>query len=56
MGAYTAFLDVTLEFGSPALDLIAGWEGLSSVFLGGGLILLCAAAIATRLLFAPAPA
>jgi MFS family permease len=25
MGAYTAFLDVALGFGSPALGLIAGW-------------------------------
>jgi MFS family permease len=56
MGAYTAFLDVALGFGSPALGLIAGWGGLSSVFLAAGLIVLCAAAIAARLLFAPAPA
>jgi predicted MFS family arabinose efflux permease len=56
MGAYTAFLDVALGFGSPALGLIAGWGGLSSVFLAGGLIVLCAAVIAARLLFAPAPA
>jgi predicted MFS family arabinose efflux permease len=56
MGAYTAFLDVALGFGSPALGLIAGWAGLSSVFLAGGVIVLCASIIATRLLFAPAPA
>jgi MFS family permease len=56
MGAYTAFLDVALGFGSPALGLIAGWGGLSSVFLAGGLIVLCASVIAARLLFAPAPA
>ena len=56
MGAYTAFLDVALGFGSPALGLIAGWAGLGAVFLAGGLIVLCAAVIATRLLLAPAPA
>jgi predicted MFS family arabinose efflux permease len=56
MGAYTAFLDVALGFGSPALGLIAGWAGLGTVFLTGGLVVLCAAAIATRLLLVPAPA
>jgi MFS family permease len=56
MGAYTAFLDVALGFGSPALGLIAGWAGLGAVFLAGGCIVLCAAAIATRLFLAPAPA
>ena len=35
MGMYTAFLDVALGLGSPALGLIAGWAGLGSVFLGG---------------------
>jgi MFS family permease len=35
MGAYTAFLDVALGFGSPALGLIAGWAGLGSVFIAG---------------------
>jgi MFS family permease len=54
MGAYTAFLDVALGLGSPALGLIAGWVGLGAVFLAGGCIVLCAAAIATRLLVAPA--
>ncbi|MBV9248578.1 MAG: MFS transporter [Acetobacteraceae bacterium] len=53
MGAYTAFLDVALGFGSPALGLIAGWAGLSSVFLAGALVVLGAAAIAVRLLYAP---
>ena len=52
MGAYTAFLDVALGFGSPALGLIAGSAGLSAVILAGALIMLCAAAIAIRLLCA----
>ncbi len=50
MGAYTAFLDVALGFGSPALGLVAGWDGLSSVFLAGALFMFGAAAIALRLL------
>ncbi|WP_428491006.1 arabinose transporter [Rhodopila sp.] len=50
MGAYTAFLDVALGLGSPALGLIAGWAGLDSVFLAAALIVLGAAFIAIRLL------
>jgi hypothetical protein len=53
MGTYTAFLDLALGFGSPALGLIAGWAGLASVFLASTLVVLCAAAIAMRLLDAP---
>jgi MFS family permease len=49
MGAYTAFLDVALGFGSPALGLVAGWAGLSSVFLASTLIVLGGAVIALRL-------
>ena len=56
MGAYTAFLDVALGFGSPALGLIAGCLGLRAVFLAAALIVLCAGAIALRLLYAPQPA
>jgi len=55
MGAYTAFLDGALGFGSPALGLIAGWAGLGAVFLASTLTVLCAAAIAVRLLFAASP-
>jgi MFS family permease len=54
MGTYTAFLDLALGFGSPALGLIAAWAGLGSVFLASALVVLCAAAIAARLLRAPA--
>jgi MFS family permease len=50
MGAYTAFLDVALGCGSPALGWIAGWSGLGSVFLAGGLIVFGATAFAVRLL------
>ena len=53
MGAYTAFLDVTLALASPALGLIAGAAGLGAVFLASTLSVLCAAAIAMRLLRPP---
>ena len=56
MGAYTAFLDVALGFGSPALGLVAGWTGLSSVFLAGALLVLGASLIALRLLCQPSAA
>lgn len=55
MGAYTVFLDVALGFGSPALGLIAGWEGLGSVFFASTLIVLGGAVIAGRLLYTGAP-
>jgi MFS family permease len=55
MGAYTVFLDVALGFGSPALGLIAGWAGLSAVFLTSAIIVFCAAGIAARLLTSPKP-
>jgi len=55
VGAYTAFLDVALGFGSPVLGLIAGWAGLGSVFLASALTVLCAAAVAVRLLLAVSP-
>jgi MFS family permease len=54
MGTYTAFLDLALGFGSPALGLVAGWADLGTVFLASTLIVLGAAAIAWRLLRAPA--
>jgi MFS family permease len=56
MGAYTAFLDVALGFGSPALGLVAGWAGLRSVFLASALLVLGAMVIALRLLQQPSEA
>jgi predicted MFS family arabinose efflux permease len=53
MGAYTACLDLALGVASPALGLIAGEAGLSAVFLASTLVVLCAAAIAARLMTAP---
>lgn len=52
MGAYTAFLDLTLGLASPALGLIGGAAGLNAVFLASTLSVLCAAPIAMRLLSA----
>lgn len=53
MGAYTAFLDLTLGIASPALGLMAGAAGIGSVFLLSAGIVLCAAGVAVRLLSAP---
>ena len=50
MGAYTAFLDLTLALASPLLGLIAAGPGIGSVFLTSAGVVLCAAVIAMRLL------
>jgi MFS family permease len=50
MGAYTACLDLALGVASPVLGLIANGADLSAVFLASTLTVLCAAAIAFRLL------
>jgi hypothetical protein len=53
MGAYTAFLDLTLGIASPVLGLIASVAGIGSVFLTSAVVVLFAAAIALRLLRSP---
>lgn len=50
MGAYTAFLDLALGLGNPALGLVAGGFGLGAVFLASALVVMCSAAVAVRLL------
>lgn len=50
MGIYTAFLDVALGLGSPALGLAAARTSLGAVFLFSALIVLGAGGIALRLL------
>ena len=50
MGAYTAFLDLTLVLASPALGFIGGVAGIGAVFLASAVVVLCAAAIAMHLL------
>src|SRR6266704_2284045 len=52
MGAYTAFLDVALGLASPALGLIAGVADIGAVFLVSTLVVLGAADLAMRLLYA----
>ncbi len=53
-GAYTAFLDLTLGVGSPALGLIGNVAGLGAVFVVSMLVVACAAPIAMRLRNTPA--
>lgn len=50
MGAYTAFLDLSLGLSGPLLGLVAGWGGLGAVFLVSALVVLGSAAVAARLL------
>lgn len=50
MGAYTAFLDLSLGLASPVLGLLAGGFGLSAVFLASALIVMCSVAVAVQLL------
>jgi MFS family permease len=53
MGAYTAFLDVALGFGTPSLGLLADLAGVGAAFAGSMVSALCAAIIAAALLYAP---
>jgi MFS family permease len=53
MGAYTAFLDLSLGLSSPALGLVASGAGLSAVFGASALVVLASAAITARLLQRP---
>jgi predicted MFS family arabinose efflux permease len=53
MGIYTAFLDIAMAVGSPALGWVAGQAGLGAVFFASAVVVLCAAGIATRLLQRP---
>jgi MFS family permease len=53
MGAYTAFLDIALGFGTPALGLLASVAGLGSVFLVSAVAALCAVPVAVWFLRRP---
>lgn len=53
MGAYTAFLDLSLGLASPALGLVATGNSFNAVFFVSTLIVLSAAAVALRLLKTP---
>jgi len=50
MGAYTAFLDLSLGLANPALGLVANHAGLDSVFLVSTILVLGAAVISLRIL------
>jgi predicted MFS family arabinose efflux permease len=50
MGAYTAFLDLSLGLTGPVLGLVANRAGLNAVFLVSALVVMCSAAIAVQLL------
>src|SRR5207302_10681809 len=53
MGAYTAFLDVALGLGTPALGLLAEFAGVGAAFVGSMVAAFCAAGIAAALLYTP---
>jgi MFS family permease len=53
MGAYTAFLDVALGLGTPALGLLADLAGLGAAFIASMVAALGAAGIAATLLHTP---
>ena len=56
MGAYTAFLDVSLGLAGPVLGFIAGRVGLGSVFLISTIAVLCSSMVPLRLMqLRPAP-
>jgi predicted MFS family arabinose efflux permease len=50
MGLYTAFLDVAMAVGSPALGWVGGRAGVATVFLASAVVVLCTAAVAVQLL------
>jgi MFS family permease len=56
MGAYTAFLDVSIGLTGPALGVVASGLGLGTVFLVSAVVVLGSAFIAVRLLSNPAAA
>lgn len=52
IGAYTAFLDLTLGVASPALGLVGQRAGISAVFGVSAVAVTCSAAVAVRLICA----
>ncbi|MEM5310166.1 arabinose transporter [Paraburkholderia sp. JHI869] len=55
MGIYTAFLDVAMAVGSPALGWVGGHIGLGAIFLVGAVVVACTAGVAGRLLYKKLP-
>jgi MFS family permease len=50
MGLYTAFLDVAMAIGSPALGWVGAHAGLRAVFMVSAVIVACTAGVAIQLL------
>jgi predicted MFS family arabinose efflux permease len=50
MGIYTAFLDVAMAIGSPALGWVGAHASLRAVFLTSAVIVACTAGVAGQLL------
>ncbi|MBB5415812.1 MFS transporter [Paraburkholderia atlantica] len=50
MGLYTAFLDLAMAAGSPALGWVGGHAGLRAVFLVSAMTVVCTAGVAVKLL------
>ncbi|MPW20034.1 MFS transporter [Paraburkholderia sp. CNPSo 3157] len=50
MATYTAFLDVAMSVGSPALGWVGGHAGLRAVFLVSAVVVACTAGVAFQLL------
>lgn len=50
MGIYSAFLDVAMAVGSPALGWVGAHAGLRAVFLASAIVAACTAGVAVRLL------
>jgi MFS family permease len=52
MGAYVAFLDISLGVANPALGVVAHHVDVSAVYLASGGVVFCASLVAMRLLMA----
>ena len=53
MGAYVAFMDMSLGVTSPLAGALAGWAGIRSVYLAGAVVVLAAVVVALSLLLKP---
>jgi MFS family permease len=52
MGAYVAFLDISLGVANPVLGVVAHHVDVSAVYLASGVVVFCASLVAMRLLMA----
>src|ERR1700761_317161 len=53
MGAFVAFLDLSLGITGPAAGAIAGGYGVSAVYLAGAVVVACSAIVAVMLIISP---